>query len=242
MLRRQPSLTEQTKAVLKQRILANEFADDRIPSEADLAAELGVSRTTIRDALSRLENEGVIFRRQGAGTFVNRPGLQIKSRLEEIWSYETVLREHGYTPSTRILTAELRPAAPEVAAELNLAAGDEVLVVEKLFLEDDEPVILARNHIPAHLVARPFAADDFHAPIYQWLAEHAQQHLLFYFSEIVPLVATGELARVLHVPAGSALISFQETGYNEENEPIVMAYSYFRDELLRLRIMRRQAL
>jgi DNA-binding GntR family transcriptional regulator len=66
--------------------------------------------------------------------------------------------------------------------------------------------------------------------------------LQFYYSEIVPVVVKGDLARVLHVPAGSALISFQETGYNDENEPIVMAYSYFRDDLLRLRIMRRQVL
>ena len=64
--------------------------------------DLGVSRTTIRDALSRLEHEGSIYRKQGAGTFVNEPGLQIKSRLEEMWSYEEVLRDHGYTPSVRV--------------------------------------------------------------------------------------------------------------------------------------------
>ncbi len=52
--------------------------DGRIPSESDLADELGVSRTTIRDALSRLEIEGTVYRRQGSGTFVNEPGLQIK--------------------------------------------------------------------------------------------------------------------------------------------------------------------
>ena len=86
MLKRNPSLTDQAKAHIKQQILENKFEEDRIPSETDLAESLGVSRTTIRDALSRLENEGVIYRKQGSGTFVNRPGLRIKSRLEEIWS------------------------------------------------------------------------------------------------------------------------------------------------------------
>jgi GntR family transcriptional regulator len=105
LLQRKPSLTDQAKANIKQRILDGDFADDRIPAETELAAELGVSRTTIRDALSRLENEGVVYRRQGSGTFVNEPGLQIKTRLEEIWSYEAVLEAHGYAPATRILSA-----------------------------------------------------------------------------------------------------------------------------------------
>jgi GntR family transcriptional regulator len=112
MIKRSPSLTDQVKAHIKQQILDNAYEDDRIPAEMDLAEELGVSRTTVRDALSRLENEGVIFRKQGAGTFVNRPGLQIKSRLEEIWSYEAVLEDHGYEPSTRILNVTVRQADP----------------------------------------------------------------------------------------------------------------------------------
>jgi GntR family transcriptional regulator len=136
MLRRAPSLTDQAKSLIKERILTNQFEGDRIPSETDLAAELGVSRTTIRDALSRLEIEGVIYRKQGSGTFVNRPGLRIKSRLEEIWSYEAVLEAHGYSPSNRILGLKIVPADPDVAADLARPAGEPMLMVEKLFLED----------------------------------------------------------------------------------------------------------
>ncbi|MCB0175689.1 MAG: winged helix-turn-helix transcriptional regulator, partial [Anaerolineae bacterium] len=76
MLKRAPSLTELAKSQIKERILNEEFAEGRIPSEMELASELGVSRTTIRDALSRLELEGTIYRKQGAGTFVNEAGLQ----------------------------------------------------------------------------------------------------------------------------------------------------------------------
>lgn len=239
MLKRNPSLTDQAKAAIKERIVADEFDDGRIPSETDLADELGVSRTTIRDALSRLENEGVIFRKQGAGTFVNRPGLQISSRLEEIWSYEAVLEDHGYTPSTRILDINSRPAGTRLADELNLSPKDTVVVVEKLFLEDEEPVILARNHIPEQLVNRPYTADDLTAPVFEFIAEFGGQHLSYYLSDIVPVLAKGFLAERLHVPSPTALLSLEEVGYNEENEPILKAQSYFRDDLLRLRLIRR---
>ena len=82
---RSPSLTDQVKAHLKDRIVSGDFDEGKIPSENELAAELGVSRTTVRVALSRLEQEGAIYRKQGAGTFVNEPGLQIKSRRRS-WS------------------------------------------------------------------------------------------------------------------------------------------------------------
>jgi GntR family transcriptional regulator len=240
MLRRLPSLTEQVKSHIKQRILNGEFDGERIPSETDLAGLLGVSRTTIRDALSRLEIEGVIYRKQGAGTFVNKAGLQIKSRLEEIWSYEEVLADHGYAPSTRILTVEVGPPGAEIASALNMQMKESLILIQKLFLAEDEPVILTINHIPAALIALPYAEEDFLPPVFRFLQEFGSQRLAYYVSEIVPVVASPFLAQTLHLKAGSALISFAEIGYNEENVPVIAANSYFRDELLRLRLIRRE--
>ncbi len=79
MLKRSPSLTEQVKTYLKQRINNAEFEAGRMPSEADLANELNVSRNTIRDALSRLEAEGVVVRRQGAGPSAAGIGAECRS-------------------------------------------------------------------------------------------------------------------------------------------------------------------
>jgi GntR family transcriptional regulator len=240
MLKRNPSLTDQAKAHIKQQILENQFEEDRIPSETDLAESLGVSRTTIRDALSRLENEGVIYRKQGAGTFVNRPGLRIKSRLEEIWSYKAVLEDHGYTPSTKVLEVHSVPAEPALAEELSLSSGDSVLIVKKLFLEDELPVIMAINHIPEKLIEEPYDAGDLELPVFDFLAQFGQQHLSYYLSEFVPILAKGSVAKSLNIPSSTPLLSLEEVGYSEENMPILKACSYFRDDLLRLRFIRRK--
>jgi GntR family transcriptional regulator len=235
------SLTDQAKALIKQRILNAEFEEGRIPSETDLAIELGVSRTTIRDALSRLELEGAIIRKQGAGTFVNEASLQVRIRLEEIWSYEGMLEAHGYTPTNRIVEVSTQPAPPALAAELDIAPADEVLQIKKLFLADGEPVIFAVNHIPTALITAPYTAADFHPPISKFLSTHCQQELTYCLSEIVPLVTPNWLAEMLHLaPAKSALLAFDEVGYNQDNAPILKARSYFRDDLLRLRLIRRE--
>lgn len=245
MLRRAPSLTEQVKAHIKSRILSRDYPDGRIPSETELAEALGVSRTTVRDALSRLEIEGTIVRRQGAGTFVNQPVLQIHSRLEEIWSYPDMLRAHGFTPSVRVLEAVEMTAASErigqaVALELELEPDEPILSVTKLFLEDEAPVILTRNLIPQRLIPESYGDGDLSRPVYEFLEMFGPERLAYYLTEIVPTLAEGSLARTLEIAPGLPLIAFDETGYNELNRPVLKAYSYFRDDLLRLRLLRRR--
>lgn len=240
MIKRNPSLTDQVKAHIKSQILAGTYQDDRIPSEFDLASELGVSRTTVRDALSRLENEGIIIRKQGAGTFVNPPGLQVRTRLDEIWSYEAALQAHGYVPSTQVLDSQVVNAADSKTEELFLAPTDNILIARKLFLEDTEPVILAINMVPTGLIVKPYTDDDLIMPVFEFLAEFCGQHLSYFLSEIVPLVGSRDVARDLRLKEGTPLISLVEVGYNEENDPILKAYSYFRDDLLRLGLIRRK--
>ena len=239
MLKRSPSLTEQAKATIKERILDGRYEDGRIPSESDLATELGVSRTTIRDALSRLEFEGTVYRKQGSGTFVNRPSLQIKSRLEEIWSYEGTLQAHGYTPSVTILGLDKVQPWPALQEALALGPGTEVTALRKLFSEDEEPVIFTENFIPSHIVGEECETAKLRLPIYEFLSVCCQQNLNYYLSEIVPVLADEKLAEILHIEPATPLITFEEIGYNDENEPIVWARSCFRDDLLRFRFIRR---
>jgi GntR family transcriptional regulator len=240
MIARTPSLTDQVKAHLKERILEGAFSEGRIPSENELAADLGVSRTTVRDALSRLENEGAIYRKQGAGTFVNEPGLQIKSRLEEMWSYEEVLQDHGYTPSVEVLVIEREGATEPVADLLEIEVGDEVLAMVKLFRENDEPVVLTENRIPVRLLNS--GADELaDLPLYRFLEQSTSRTLSYYLSEIVPVALNTRQARILGVRRGTPAISFEEIGFDHDNRPVVLATSHFRDDLLRFRLIRRRA-
>lgn len=240
MINRAPSLTEQVRSHLKRLIVEGGFAEGRIPSETELAAELGVSRTTIRDALSRLEHEGSIVRRQGAGTFVNPPGLRVKTRLEEMWSYEQMLRDHGYTPSVKALSAAVEPASEETARALERGRGEPVVAMEKVFYENGDPVALTYNYIPADLVPEPVTTADAAPPIFEFLEERAGRQLAYYVSDIVPIVLTGEWAALLDVADGTPAISFDETGFSTDAEPLVHARSTFRDDLLRLAVMRRK--
>lgn len=241
MITRGPSLTEQVRQHIKQLIVENGFEEGRIPPETELAADLGVSRTTVRDALSRLEHEGAIVRRQGAGTFVNPHGLRIKTRLEEMWSYEEMLKDHGYTPSVKVIGIDIKPPAPDTAQALGLEEGQQVLAMEKVFYEDDDPVVLTYNFVPADLIDGEVIPSDAEAPIFEFLEQQTGNQLAYYLSEIVPVLLTEEWAELLGTEPGTASISFDETGFDTDGRPLVHARSMFRDDLLRLGVMRRKS-
>ncbi len=241
MITRNPSLTDQVKAHIKDRIASEGFEGGRIPPEVELASELGVSRTTVRDALSRLEHEGTIYRRQGAGTFVSEQGLQIKSRLEDIWSYEKVLEDHGYEPSVRVLSASQIQTDPYTAEALELDEDDVVLVIEKLFLEDEDPVMLTVNRIPSRILTDSEYAESEAAPVYEFIERHCNRTLMHYLSEIIPVSLDTDTAEKLGVEPGTLAISFDEIGFDQNNKPIVRGTSYFRDDLIRFRLIRRRS-
>jgi GntR family transcriptional regulator len=194
----------------------------------------------VRDALSRLEHEGAIYRRQGAGTFVNEHGLRIKSRLENIWSYEELLENHGYEPSVRVLEITQTPADLATADALGVERDDPILVVEKLFLEDETPVVLTINRIPVANLSSPPPTGDEDIPVYAYLDTHCNKKLTYYLSEIIPVALDTDQSAKLQVDLGTPAMSFDEVGYDKNNEPILRATSFFRDDLLRFRLIRKR--
>jgi GntR family transcriptional regulator len=241
--KRSPSLVQQVKAHLRQQIRANAFAAERLPPETDLALSLGVSRNTVRDALSQLETEGVIFRRQGAGTFVRQGGLLVKTRLEEIVPYDRLIADHGYAPAVQLMAVNHIPAPPAVANRLKLPPAATILEIKKLFLADDHPVIFTLTYLPPAIITKPYTQSQLKEPVFHFLPDHSDGGFAYYFTEIIPLIAPPWLAELLQLPAENpVLVSFEETGYNQADEPVVLAYSYFRDDMLRLRMLRQLAL
>lgn len=127
---------------LRQQLARGDYsARGALPSEACLAKEFHVSRATIRRALEMLRDEGLVHSRQGAGWLVNvEPVPQALGHLVPV---EQAVAAAGGRPSRRVLVFEFVPAPGQVAKELGLADGDDVLHVVKVNLVDGEPFGLA---------------------------------------------------------------------------------------------------
>src|SRR6202167_3229439 len=113
---------------------------DRMPTEQDLAAWLGVSRMTLRHALATLARRGLVERAAGrhGGTIVAQ-GKLVQDRTT-LAGFSEQLRRHGMVAGARVLSAAERPARPGVAAALKIAVGDPVCEIRRVRLGDGSPI------------------------------------------------------------------------------------------------------
>ncbi len=129
----------QVEEQLHRRIADGEWkAGEKIPSEKELCAAYGVSHITMKHALQRLVDRGVLVRQQGSGTYVRKTDLTAGSR--SVRSFTAEVQDLGMVPSSRLLSIKEIGAPLDVAAALDLEVGDPVVRVRRVRLGDGEPI------------------------------------------------------------------------------------------------------
>lgn len=133
------SLSERAKAQIKKYISRMDLnQSNKLPREEALADIIGVSRITIRAALNDLASEGLIFRRQGKGTFVNVDSLNIKVKFNPAMEFTQMIQASGYTPSVKLLNIAKVPMDQQIKTLLLLDSGEELVKTAKIFLADNK--------------------------------------------------------------------------------------------------------
>src|SRR2546421_4524481 len=137
----------QLKEVLKQQIRAGHLSPHTaIPSEPELVANYHVSRATVRQALSELVHEGLLYRQHGKGTFVCEPRVQ--QNLSELTSFSEEIRRRGQRPGGLLLVSELVRGSATVRTQLRLTDEEQLVRLERLRTADDIPVAYEIDYLP----------------------------------------------------------------------------------------------
>ena len=189
-----------------------------------MAANLGVSRATLRDALRQLQDRGLIIRRHGRGTFVaKRP---IRKDLNRNFGITAMIRSGGYRPGTCGLELRNEAADRELAQCLGLSPGDPVTILERVRLADDRPVVCSRDAMPRRFldVAEAMSGDD--ASLYGLLFKLHQITVYRGIAELSPKSATATLAARLQVKRGAPLLYIKQVDYDGSGTPVLCSIEY----------------
>lgn len=205
---------------------------DALPPERSLATTFGVSRMTLRRAIDELAREGVIVRRQGAGTFVAAP--KIASSLAAT-SFSSDMRRRGLVPSSRTLTLEEISAGPQLGRRLRCSPSAPVLRVVRLRLADDAPMAIETLHAPLELVAGLTAADLEETSFYELLAA-AGVRIDHGVQEIEPTVTDEQESELLGVPLHSPAFLFERTSVDATGAPVEFVRSVYRGDRYKLTV------
>lgn len=236
------TLDRQIQKALLQMMRAGAFKDTgKLPPEEELARELGVSRTAIRDALAALEAEGFISRRRGIGTVINQPVLAITGRLDLEMEFLDTVAEAGYQPAIAFARPFVTEATEVVAQRLQIQEGARIYLVERLILADATPVIFCRDHFAYDLIKDfSYCEKDLQEPIFNFIRRYCHQEVVTDLTEVIPALADERIASLLEIKFGDPILHLDEVGYNQDQCPILWSQEYYRLGILRFTLLRRK--
>ena len=221
------------------KIIAETPPGEKLLTEPELARQLSVSRATLREAMRTFETQGLIFRRQGSGTFVIHPTQVIDSGLEVLESIETLSKRIGLAVTMGDLHIEHRYSEPEVAKVLSLQPEDLVLYVSRVIHAEGRPVAYLIDILPDGILSASELETGFTGSVLDKLLKRGTPPLASSRCEINAVQATVDVARALRIQRGDVLLRFIAHLYATDSRVVDYSFSYFLPGYFNFHVIRR---
>jgi GntR family transcriptional regulator len=234
---RRPSLVDQVRQGLLDDLVAGKLATgDKLPNEDRIADRFGVSRATVREAVLGLLEAGYLTRRHGSGTYVTK-APRSRHALDTTVSYTAMIREAGHMPGETVISKVMRAPTPPECEQLDIAADEPLLEVERVRLAGRRPVIYSRDRIPAALLDG-IAHDALDSSLYLIL-ETAGHQVSRASAELIPTLADVKLSELLEVVCGTPLLHIDQVDYDARGRAVMLSLEWHVADAFELIVNRR---
>jgi DNA-binding GntR family transcriptional regulator len=201
---------------------------DRLPTEAELSQRFRAGRSTVREALKRLEEAGTLSSVQGRGRFLSASGGQVVQHpITRYQSPAAMLEAKGYEVSVQLMEVTVAEATEKVAQGLGIEYGDEIIRVIRLFLGDGKPMVVSRTAIRRDVLPGPVQHRDWNQSLVSLLAAHGHR-----------LVSATTILRAVEIPIEFEIrfslgglgpwLLVEEVAYSQTGLPVIAAMDYHR--------------
>ena len=217
-------LYQQLQRALRDAITENRLtADEALPPERDMAEEFGVSRITVRKALDALVGEGLLIRRQGAGTFV---AARVEKSFSKLSSFTEDMISRGRRPESVWLSRSSGAVTPEESLTLGLSPGALVYRFNRIRYADGSPMALEYSTVPGFCLPSEDAVGE---SLYEALDKYDARPTRA-LQRLRAVLFTAERARLLGVPDGSPGLLIERRGFLRDGRVVEFTQSYYRGD------------
>lgn len=213
-------------------------AGSRLVSEPELAKQLGVSRATLREAMRTFETQGLIRRRQGAGTFVVGKVPVIDAGLEILESLETMARRRGLEITISDLSIEQVDATEDHVTALGVEINTCLTRIRRVLRADTRPVAYLIDTLPETVLPINTLPEGFHGSVLDLLLERGGD-LRISRAAITATNATADVAKALEIQRGDVLLQFLSQLYTGDGRIVDYTVSYFIPGYFNFHVVRR---
>ena len=219
-------------------LISGTQAGERLPSEPQLAKKLGVSRATLREAMRTFETQGMIRRRQGAGTFVVGQISVLDSGLEVLESLETIARRMNLAVTVSDLQIERVYADQELAEGLRLPLASRLINIRRVVRAEGRPVAYLVDTLPEDFLNLDDLPGNFNGSVLDFLVARGTP-LTISRAAISATGATADVARVLEIQRDDVLLKFTSQLYIADGSVVDYTVSNFIPGYFNFHVIRR---
>lgn len=197
--------------------------DEALPSERMLSGWLKLSRVTTRRAYDMLVQEGLVYRRRGAGSFVKQTYEQPLGRL---LGFSEIFKSRGMHPQSYWLSKKIDKPTADEALALGIGLDEPVLRLKRQRVIKRMPISYEINVLPAWVVSDP---DKITNSLYEYL-DQTENGLFRARQHILAMNATEQVAKYCRIPVGQAILQVMRVGFNRKNQIIEYSITYCRSD------------
>lgn len=221
-------LYQQLRRALKDAIEDNRLAaEEALPPERELAEQLGISRITVRKALDSLVADGMLTRRQGAGTFVaSREESRVEKSFSKLSSFSEDMLSRGRRPESVWLSRTSGSVTPEESLTLGLSPGSKVYRFNRIRYADGEAMALEQSTIAGFCLPDEMAVGD---SLYEALAQFSARPVRA-LQRLRAVLFTGERAKLLGIEDGAPGLFIERRGFLKDGRAVEVTNSYYRGD------------
>lgn len=226
------SKTQRLYLLLRHQILSGELcAGDKLPSEPELGSLHAVSRVTVRRVLGQLEDEGLISRRPGIGTFVQKRGVShpIVADLSDALAN---LNEMGRATSVKLLSFTYVEPPERIAASLKIASGARTQRSVRIRFSNKEPFSYLLTHVPERISAT-YSEHELATQSFLSLLERSGARIARAVQTVTATLATPEIADALKMDIGGPLLSLERVNFDQDGMGVQHLQAYYRPDRYR---------
>lgn len=218
----------------------------KLPREEELARMLGVSRITLRSVLEEFAVKGMIFRKHGKGTFVNRNFFEMKVSFNPVMHFTDVIVQSGYEPKVEVIGKRMEKADAEIAPKLQIEENEPIYVFEKIFYANKQICAITRDYIAQKYLGE-FTEEEFHRcseSVYYLIYEKKAQKIGWNQVEINAVYSQecDWIRKILEEKKISprAFLLLQGIEFDYEEQPAILSLEYIDTSILKFSQIRKR--
>ena len=229
------------KDKLKQMVKDNKLSlGSKLPVETELANMLGVSRSSLREAFHILEEEGIIVRRHGIGTFIREEVRLARNPLEVNFGVSEVIESMGLRAGTTELQIVRDKASSSISERLKIDKGSSIVILKRVRTADEKPIVYSTDILPETTLGKVNIPESFRGSLYKFLERKWGQKVDYSVAKIIPTLANAEICQKLEVSPKSVFLLIEQVDYDIKDQPIEYSKEYWRPDLIEFTISRKR--